>query len=559
MANAKATLSDTINEGSDDWHEFTCGACDKEGKFIKADKYCVECDENLCKDCVKLHNRFGAMKMHQLHDKYFKDGRKGQALPNQRCGRHSGKLLDVFCKLHDAVCCATCVTLEHSNCKGMVYLPEAAKDVRSSAEMKKFEVDLKDIQTNLSSIKQEIQNHLQTLKDEKKGLLKQIRDFREKINKHLDKMESHLKDNIKTKFLSEKNVLKRSMEKVDNTTESLRRHDQLLENVDKKNESEMFVQLKIGKNIASVGVDLLKEMEQRTLKRNLCTLHFDYNVRKILDETTSLAVLSQECNVSSAKFASEFSVRIPEDANIPMIRSLCEIENDGMIITDTANCRMKKLDESFCVTSFLDLNAEPYSSCYIGVNTVAVTMENSKVQFVFVGKPMVRTLSFVVGKGCRGISYFNKELFMCCGGNHMPGSVEVYDLHGTHLRSYFDQFAMPTELASSTSRGLFYITDNKRGLIIMDRNFVLQTIIKNKDLENQQGICFIEDTKLCIGGCQTNNIALFNMDGKFVKYLLSAKDGVLNPISLCYLSNQHALVVTMHKCDRIKLFSLKNV
>ena len=105
-------LSKSLYQVSDEDHGFPCSPCSKEGKNVAAIKYCVECDENMCKKCLNDHNKFAAMKGHQLLDKVKTPGGTTIELPSQRCENH-GKLIDVYCPGHDAVGCSTCMNIEH--------------------------------------------------------------------------------------------------------------------------------------------------------------------------------------------------------------------------------------------------------------------------------------------------------------------------------------------------------------------------------------------------------------------------------------------------------------
>ena len=105
-------LRKTLYQGSDEDHDFPCSTCSKEGKNVAAIKYCVECDENLCKKCLIDHNKFAVMKGHQVLGKVKTPAGKTIELPSQRCEKH-GKVMDVYCPGHDAVGCSTCMNIEH--------------------------------------------------------------------------------------------------------------------------------------------------------------------------------------------------------------------------------------------------------------------------------------------------------------------------------------------------------------------------------------------------------------------------------------------------------------
>ncbi|XP_060593279.1 tripartite motif-containing protein 42-like [Ruditapes philippinarum] len=117
-------IRQSLYQGSDIEHDFPCLPCTKEEKNVTAIKHCVECDENLCQKCVGDHNKFSAMRSHQLLDTVKQPSGKKQELPSQRCEKHGGKLIDDYCPGHDKVGCSTCMTVEHSGCKDITFIPE---------------------------------------------------------------------------------------------------------------------------------------------------------------------------------------------------------------------------------------------------------------------------------------------------------------------------------------------------------------------------------------------------------------------------------------------------
>lgn len=560
MDEAKHVGRDSVLQSSDDWHEFTCTACDKDGKNACAEKYCIECAENLCASCVKQHNRFAVMKSHQMLDKCVDVKSKKQHLPSPRCRTHSGKIVDIYCPTHDVACCSVCVALEHSSCDEKMYLPDAAKGFKASDKRKQFENDLTDIHTKICSKREAIQKHIQDLDEEEERLLMQVKEFREKINKHLDDMQDQTSEEIKSEFKSERDAMIGCIEDIDKVIAAIKDQSRVLKDLDSGDEDELFVQVKTGKKDVDLGLKLLTELEHVSTSLNSCDLSFDYRLVNVLEESNLLAELVKETCVTTATFVGDYSVAVQEDKTIPMIGDLCEVNDGELIITDFANSRLKRLDENFCVTSYIDLQTMPYCVCYIGVNTLAVTLINAKVQFVLMKEPMVRTISFSVGERCRGIFCQNKELYVCCGGHSVDiqGRVEMYDLHGTHMRTYFAHISMPVNLSVNQSNGNIYITDRRQGLIILDRSFKLKSITKSREMEYLHGICVTEGRNLCVGDYQNNNIMLLKRDGEFVNFLLTSKDGIDRPMSLCYVQRKQALIVTMHKIDKIRVYTLSN-
>lgn len=442
----------------------------------------------------------------------------------------------------------------------MKYLPDAARGCKNSEEKRNFEINVTHALSQLSRKRKEIKEHVEELRMKERQLLQQTDGFREEINKHLDIMQNTINDKVRDALMYEIDAANKSIEEIDDVLSSLKDQERLINDIDRLNDLDLFVQMKIGKVGAGRGLDLLKKFEHVPIVRNTFCLNIDYHVEKTIKESESLAELTKERDVTALCLLGDFSVKVPEDKEVPVVGGICELNENEFIIADATNSRIKKLDENFCVTSYIDLQAGPYSVCNIGHNTVAVSMVNAKVQFVLVKEPMVRTLSFSLGARCRGITCINKELYICCGGHHAgePGRVEVYDLHGTQLRSYFANCSMPMNLCTNKTCDNIYLADKRQGLIIMDRHFVLMSTIQTEKLENLFGVCMADGTSLYVGDYQTNNIAFLSGDGKVVKNLLSAKDGIEKPMALCFVRRKNYLIVTMSKTDKIKVYSVVN-
>ncbi|XP_053375214.1 E3 ubiquitin-protein ligase TRIM33-like isoform X2 [Mercenaria mercenaria] len=240
-------LGESVYRGSDDFHDFPCSPCSKEGRDVAAVKHCVDCDENMCTSCLKDHNKFSAMKGHQILDKVQRSvGRKLQ-LPNQRCTKHGGRLIDVYCPIHDSICCSTCIAVEHSSCPGIKFIPDVAKGISKSKEFQQFEADMKNLQSRFVSLIQSEDVELQALQQEQERICKEIRTLRNKINKHFDKMEEELLNEVNTKFKQHKQKVETDREETDGVLNEIKSRSHQLYESRHGNESELFALLKTGR------------------------------------------------------------------------------------------------------------------------------------------------------------------------------------------------------------------------------------------------------------------------------------------------------------------------
>ena len=97
--------------------DYPCCICSKKNLRTEADKYCVSCGDYFCAVCLDLHYLMPNNEGHVLVGKSdFIGGCTGDKLPSvptERCELHKLKIVDMMCKTHDQVGCATCMATLH--------------------------------------------------------------------------------------------------------------------------------------------------------------------------------------------------------------------------------------------------------------------------------------------------------------------------------------------------------------------------------------------------------------------------------------------------------------
>jgi hypothetical protein len=112
MATGGSSFSGSVKD-SDYIYDHPCTPCERDGNNTEAIKYCEDCDENLCGVCINFHNRLTLTRGHKILDQVQTRTGQTKQLPSQRCSKHGGKIIEVFCPEHDVVGCSTCVSIDH--------------------------------------------------------------------------------------------------------------------------------------------------------------------------------------------------------------------------------------------------------------------------------------------------------------------------------------------------------------------------------------------------------------------------------------------------------------
>ncbi|CAG2216614.1 unnamed protein product [Mytilus edulis] len=104
-----------------------CDPCSGDEKSLPAIRFCSDCEERLCKDCVEYHKKFKATKSHHLMD-LTSIGQTNIPKTKKFCEVHPDIPLDFYCTQHDIVCCRACIPSDHQSCVSRIYVYNIYQD-----------------------------------------------------------------------------------------------------------------------------------------------------------------------------------------------------------------------------------------------------------------------------------------------------------------------------------------------------------------------------------------------------------------------------------------------
>lgn len=199
MAHSKEML--TIEISSDADKESLCAPCKAEGEHRQATKYCIDCGQLVCKNCVDSHRRFKELKGHKLVDSSNEDDLKlSQMLSSCLiCPNHPDKTIELVCKNHDVLCCLTCATVSHRGCREVVEVGSQAADVKqeSVTDLKNHLVAAKSHMEEI--VKKHKQSNIALTSSTDVLLPKQLQDLILRVNQILTALEKSILSESQTK------------------------------------------------------------------------------------------------------------------------------------------------------------------------------------------------------------------------------------------------------------------------------------------------------------------------------------------------------------------------
>ncbi|XP_053403124.1 E3 ubiquitin-protein ligase TRIM33-like [Mercenaria mercenaria] len=200
-----ADFRGSVSRGSAEEFDHCCEPCLTEGQHIEAFRYCVDCQEYLCKNCVRYHQKTKVLKHHQLIEKDKVDSQKPVASSSdtstEKCSTQTEELVKFFCPEHEVLGCSDCMTMDHRTCK-LDYIPDKCKDVGNSQEYRETMKTLEKKLNHLDFIMKKATAKEKEIDICHDKVLREIVKFRKEINDHLDTLQKKI-ETFRSKKISE--------------------------------------------------------------------------------------------------------------------------------------------------------------------------------------------------------------------------------------------------------------------------------------------------------------------------------------------------------------------
>lgn len=189
-----------------------CEACLRESEEEDATHLCFNCNEKMCKNCTKYHNRGPLTSNHQVS--LLSEITSADLVPDQIkgefCVLHQDIPITLFCQDHEEPCCTMCASTSHRKCQRVESIEEAATRTIQLFEQENFSLLVEDLEI--------IQHKLLDAKCDQEKIVAQIENRADTISteteKAFDQAIKHLQF-LKNQYLTNMaNGLKNSKEKI---------------------------------------------------------------------------------------------------------------------------------------------------------------------------------------------------------------------------------------------------------------------------------------------------------------------------------------------------------
>ena len=192
---ACSKIKQEVEIGSEVEKDILCAACKSDGDHKPAVKYCLDCNEPICQHCVDSHRRIKQIKGHTLVDHVTEDTLKlAEFLSTTiKCPKHSDKTIELQCKDHNVMCCLTCATVDHRNCRQVLEVSGQAASTNIDSITQDLINDLTSACGHMKKIVKQHENANAAVHDQVTDKIPgQLQDLRKRINHFLNELERRI-------------------------------------------------------------------------------------------------------------------------------------------------------------------------------------------------------------------------------------------------------------------------------------------------------------------------------------------------------------------------------
>lgn len=165
----------------------TCGPCEILGEHgIRAESWCIECEDSICEKCVQRHNMFKALQSHKIlpitnfETDIVKFLEKSQKTFKGLCEKHEERNIELICDLHQIGCCSLCIVNEHKQCETFSTFSEAAEKGSDETKLKVVQ-EMKYILSKVETIIQKGKQNIFDVDDETDTCSEKIKNMIEEM------------------------------------------------------------------------------------------------------------------------------------------------------------------------------------------------------------------------------------------------------------------------------------------------------------------------------------------------------------------------------------------
>ncbi|KAL4216791.1 hypothetical protein ACF0H5_024512 [Mactra antiquata] len=553
--------SSSLSKTSEETFEYICTACANDDLIKEALKYCVECQQYCCKDCLTSHRRISSLQGHSFLDnssvKSQGQPRTLPAFPTKQCSKHVGKILDMYCENHDVVCCYACAAEDHKSCKDIVSVSDNIDRLYNMTDTTKATSELNDTIDTMTQLQTDTDTRLHQLQESKVTAIKAVSDFRIEMEKFLKKLKEVSIKEIEEEYKKLEAEILEERKRYEDFIDDLKTLKQLFSQAS-RNIAQQFVCSKLSENKCT-SIRYQQNRESLNFAEVKFTPSDDLksSIEKMVHLGEASAISSKTYNVYKATKICDMMVGMKED-KFPDNWTLGScIVDDTVIFTDYLHNKLKRFDiSSSSLVDSCEVPEGPRGICTVGYKEVAVAC-NHKVQFVSVHDKLTLMRCIKMDHWCYGLAHSNNKLYIT--DEYM--SLYLHDMSGNLLKTVTNSdddgrqplFKSSNHITVNDKSGRVFVGDSKKGLVCFNAQCDYIETITDPDVR-PNGVCVDGYGNVIIANSRINTIVQCGRDGQ--KHSIIVNKNIEAPQCVCVHYDLRKMFVGYESSNTVEVYNL---
>ncbi|XP_060588739.1 uncharacterized protein LOC132744138 [Ruditapes philippinarum] len=399
-----------------------CTPCSETERTTVAIKYCVDCTTYVCQECLNDHNKFAALRKHQIVEiteanELLGDTDQVQGKRSVECRSHDEHFIDRYCKGHDEVCCSLCVAVKHRSCKDINKIETVAEGIKESQELCELKSSLEHFITSADQEKAYRNYYLKDMTFEKQEILADIDKYEERLMQRIRVVANTSRENILKAHAKHQDAVKADIKELDTVMSEVTKRINHFNGAG-INGVEAFITMKNCQIFSKEAQKVKTDLSNNWLKTSLLYTFVDEVIPKDITAFLEVAVETKASPAFHLQLKQSVDITCQTDSNKCSINEICQLPDSTVVITDANNSKLKRLRDNLEVKDYIDLDDTPECMCVTKPHEIAIVLrERNLVQFVTIDEVMTLDTSFPIEEGkCTSIDSDHSEniVYVCC-------------------------------------------------------------------------------------------------------------------------------------------------
>ncbi|XP_063424803.1 uncharacterized protein LOC134708297 [Mytilus trossulus] len=540
-----------------------CAGCERGNENIKAESWCSDCTELVCKTCAGVHKRLSPPHM-VVPMKEIQELSSSLLTLSKNCENHPDQKIVMYCCQHDKVICGSCVPISHQNCTAIMSIEKAARSVKNGTAIS----DLERRMDNLSKVTEIILIQTATilvdLEMSRNKVKKRVSEIKQEIIAHIDKLEAQIYEDIDCKYKNCTEMVSENKSSITSSSDSLSTWKRDLKSL-KQYTSEIHLFQVVKFLDARTHQKELEIREIQTATVPILTYHpseSESNIQKLVPDFGTITVENVQVQMPALTIDHQCQFLVGDERKLSLTHSFqtsklgngvninrgCFIPGDRLLLGHNLNKQLYVCGSEGSKPKVINFNCNPRYITLYDTNHALVSMGYGDIQIIELASVKPGRI-IKVGGNCRGITSVKDKIWV----KNLSNTLTILNINGKVLNSIQTTFH-PWEICANKDGDVYCIDRDSDIVYVVTSDGKERKIYSSPDLKDPDGVAVDDRGDVFIAGEGSNNIHRISKDGQKHDIVLTADDGIKNPTGLSYNCETRELLVVNNDYSSINIY-----